>query len=78
MTQFHSNLSDESDQDASATETHIIIILEFILTKKMIDPFLTTVWDHTDGWTNQYRCEYYIYILSCIVLELYIIMDTEV
>ena len=32
------------------------IILQFILTKQMIAPFLTTMWDHMDSCENQYHC----------------------
>ena len=62
MTQFHSSLSDESDQDAITTATHLCIIIQFILTKVMITSLLTTVWDHMDG------CVSSIYLLSCIDL----------
>ena len=40
----------------------------------MIAPFFTTMWDHTDGCTKQYRCESSIYLLSCIALEFSIII----
>ena len=56
MAQFHYHLSDESDQDASTTATHLCIILKFLLTEKMISPYLTTMWDHTDGCSKQYHC----------------------
>ena len=44
----------------------------------MIYPFLTTIFDHTDGFEKQYYCEYAIYLLSCLSLECYIIVDREV
>ena len=75
MTQFNSSLSDESDQDAITTATHLCIIIQFILTNKTIYPYLTTIWDHTDGCANQYRCEKDIYLLSCIALECSIIIE---
>ena len=68
MANFHSNLSDESDQDASTTETHLCIIIQFLLTKWMIYPLLTTMWDHTDGCANKYCCASAIYLISCLVL----------
>ena len=49
MSQLGSNLSEESDQDYSTTATHLLIIIQFILTKEMISPFLTKMWYHTDG-----------------------------
>ena len=30
------------------------------------------------GYGNQYHCEYYIYLLSCLVLEFIIIIDRKV
>ena len=68
MEQFHSRLSDESDQYASTTTTHLCIILQFFLTRQMISPFLITIWYHTDGCANKYRCESDIYLLSCLAL----------
>ena len=69
MAKFHYNLFDESDHHASTTATHICILIQFILTKKWIAPLFTTIWDHTDGCTNQYCCASAIYLLSCIDLE---------
>ena len=48
--------------------THIFIIIQFILTKQTIYPLLTTIWYHTDDCTKQYRCESFIYLLSCLAL----------
>ena len=72
MAQFHSCLSDEIYQYASATMTHIRIIFQFIITKEKIFPFLTTMWYHMDGFTNQCRCSSAIYLLSFLYLECYI------
>ena len=49
MAQFCSCLSGENDQYASNTATRIRILHQFIITKQRISPYLTTVWDHTDG-----------------------------
>ena len=49
MAQFCSCLSGENDQYASNTATRIRILHRFIITKQRISPYLTTVWDHTDG-----------------------------
>ena len=78
MVNFNSLLSDEIDQDASTTVTHLCIILQFLLTKEMIYPYLTTIWDHTNGCANRYRCETAIYLLSCLALEFSIIIDRSV
>ena len=68
MSQFYSRLSDQSYQDARTTATHLGILLQFILTKKRTSPFLTTVWDHTNGCAKQYRCASGIYLRSFIAL----------
>ena len=68
MAQFYSRLSDESDQGDITTTTHTCIILKSVLTKRLIAPLLTTIWYHTDGCAEQYRCESAIYLLSCLAL----------
>ena len=78
IAQFHSHLSGVSYQDASTTATYLHIILQFFLTKEMINPFLTAMWDHMDGYVNQYCCASAIYILSCIALEFSVIIDISV
>ena len=61
--------------DAIATKTHLCILLQYILTKGTISPFLTTMWYHTDGIPKQYCCAPDIYLLSCIYLGFYSIID---
>ena len=78
MAPFNYHLSDVSDQDAITNVTHICIIPQFILTKQTLSPFLTTLWDHTDGCANHYCCASAIYLLSCIALEFSIIIDRTV
>ena len=68
MAQFNSHLSDESYQDASTIATHLCIILQFIITKGMIAPFLKTMWDHTYCCAKQDHCASAIYLLSCLDL----------
>ena len=74
MAQFHCHFSDESYQYAIITATHIRILLQFILTKQMISPLLTTMWYHTDGCENQYSCASFICLLLFLDLELSIII----
>ena len=78
LSQFHPHVSDESDQDARNTTLHIWIILWFIIYKGFISSLLATMWDHTDGCAKQYICSYDIYLLSCIYLECFIIIDRAV
>ena len=64
--QYH--LSDERDQDDITTTTHICILLQLIISKGFIASFSTTMWYHTDGCTNQYRCTSDICLILYIVL----------
>ena len=75
MAQFHSHLSDKSDQDASNTAIYLHIILQSLLTTLMIDPFLKTVWYHMNCYAKQYCCASDIYLLSYPVLEFSIVID---
>ena len=68
MTQFHSHLSSESDQDTSTTATYLCILLQYILAEKNIHTFLTTMQDYIDGCAKQYNFESAIYLLSCLDL----------
>ena len=78
MAQFHYILSNESDQYASTTETHICILLQFLFRTGMIAPFLTTMWYHTYGCAKHYRFAPAIYLLSCLDLEFHIVIDRSV
>ena len=40
MAQFHSYLADESDQDSRTTATHILIIIQLILSKRVDRPIV--------------------------------------
>ena len=49
MEQFHSHLSDGGDHDSSTTTAHISILIQFLHTKEISSPLLTTMCDKTDG-----------------------------
>ena len=72
MTQFHSRLSDESDQYASTTAMHLHIILHFLLSKGFIASLLTTMRDNTYVFIKQYSCASTIYLLSRLGLFIFI------
>ena len=71
MSQFHSLLSDKIDQDSSTNATYFSILHQFLLTKQVIAPFLTTMWKHTDGCAKQYCCVSAIYLISCLALNFF-------
>ena len=66
MSQFHYHLSDESDQNAITTATHIGIIPRSIFSKEFIASLLKTMCDHIDFCENNYHYGYDIYILYCL------------
>ena len=68
MAQYHSRLSDGSDQDDTTIETNLLILLQFLLSKGFIASFFATMWYHMDGFTNHYHCAYDVYLLSHIDL----------
>ena len=78
MAKFHYRLSNEIDQDYSTTATHLRILLRFLLSNLFIASIFTTMWHHTDCCTKHHRCEYAIYLLSCLTLEFCIIIDRAV
>ena len=56
MSQFHYNLSDESDKHASTNATHIGIIPRSISPKEFIASLLKTMCDHIDFYEKNYHC----------------------
>ena len=68
IAKFYSYLSDEIYQDAITNATHVCILLQYLLTKQIIYPFLTTIWDYMDGCAKQYCCALVIYLLSFLAL----------
>ena len=49
MAHFNSHLSDENDQDDITTATSLCIIICFLIYEGLINLFLETMWDNTDG-----------------------------
>ena len=75
MAQLKYRLSGKSDKDYSTTVTHLRILIKFLLEKGFISSLLTTMCYHMDGCAKQQRCAYDIYLLSCISLGIFIIID---
>ena len=53
---FHSFLSDDSKQDAATTTAHIKRLMSFLKNKHVLTTSLSTIWENTDGFAEQYRC----------------------
>ena len=78
MAKFNTHLSDESDQVSSTTATYLHVLLLLPLSILFIYSLLKTMWYQKYGCANKYHCASAIYLLSCISLEMLIIIDIEV
>ena len=62
---FHSNFSNDSIQDASTTNAHMMKMMgKLKLNNHDISGFI--VWESTDGCSKQYQCGSALYVLSSI------------
>ena len=57
-------LSDESKWDAATTKAHSKRLISFFKDKKILTTSLSTIWDNTDGFAEQYRCASELYLTS--------------
>ena len=44
----------------------------------MIRPSISTIWEHTDGCTKQYRCSKSLYLLSSLAVEYEVTIDRHI
>ena len=63
---FHSFLSDASKQDAATTTAHSKQLISLLKNKKVLTKSLSTIWENTDGFSEQYRCASALYLMSVI------------
>jgi hypothetical protein len=75
--QFHSHLSDMSKQDASSTHAHLICLLNKLCATGEIKAQgrKTTILDHSDGCSKQYRCGTALYLLSVLSSQFGVTVD---
>ena len=72
--QFHSQFSDDSIQDASTTNTHMMKMMDKLkLNNEEISGY--TIWESTDWCSKQYRFGSALYVLSYISFKYKIIID---
>ena len=72
---FHSFLSGNSKQDAATTTAHSKRLISFLENKKVLTTSLSTIWEHTDGCIEQYRCASAMYLISVMSQTYSIIID---
>ena len=52
---FHYCFSDDSKQYAATTSANIKHLIEMLKEKKLLTSTLSTIWENTDGFAEQYR-----------------------
>ena len=57
-------LSDNSKQGAATTTAHSNILISFLKDKQILTISLSTIWENTDGYSEQYRCASALYLMS--------------
>ena len=72
---FHSFLSDNSKQDAATTTAHSKRLISFLKNKQVLTTSLSTIWENTDGFAEQYRCASALYLMSVMSQTYSIIID---
>jgi hypothetical protein len=72
---FHSHLSDHSKQDAATTHAHMCVLLNKLKETGEVVPRTTTILDHSDGCSKQYRCGTAIYLLSVLSSQFGVTVD---
>ena len=61
---FHSFLSDDSKQDAATTAAHSKRLISLLKNKQVLTISLSTIWENTDGCSEQYICASALYLMS--------------
>jgi hypothetical protein len=72
---FHSHLSDHSKQDAATTHAHMCVLLSKLRDTGEVVTRTTTILDHLDGCSKQYRCGTAIYLLSVLSSQFGVTVD---
>ena len=72
---FHSFLSGDSKQDASTTTANIKRLISLLKEKNVLTTSLSTIWENTDGCTEQYRCASALDLMSVMSQCYSIIID---
>ena len=60
---FHSFLSDDIKKDDATKTTHSKLLMSLIKNKRVLTTSLSTIWENTDGCSDQYRCASALYLM---------------
>ena len=72
---FHSFLSNDSNQDAANTTTHIKRLISVLKDKKVLTKSLSKIWGNTYGCSKKYICAFALYLMSVMSQCYSIIID---
>ena len=59
-------LSDDSKKDAATTTAHRNLLIELFKNKNKLMSELSTIWENTDRFAEQYRCATALYLVSVL------------
>ena len=75
---FHSHMSEDSDQNAATTHIHMCKMLDCYIENYGALPENCTILDHTDGCTKQYRCGNALFYLTVLAHKFRITIDRAI
>eukprot|EP00957_Ditylum_brightwellii_P181441 13821092-Ditylum_brightwellii.AAC.1 len=75
---FHSVLSDESDQNAVTTTSHMLELIKLLIEKNMIRQNQSTIMEEIDGFAKQYGCATEFKLLSMLAMKYNIVIDRAI
>ena len=78
LAHFHLHMADKSNQDAASTHAHMQVLLNLLADQERIRCACSTIWEHTDGYTKQYRCAKALHLLSYLALQHGITIDRQI
>ena len=59
---FHSFLSDDSKKHSGTTTSHSNRLIALLKEKIILTTYLSTIWENTDGFSEQYICAFFTVI----------------
>ena len=71
-------MSDENEQDACDSHAHMFHLLKIFLESGILVSGISKLWEDTDGYANQYRCDLGIYLITVLSSSYGIIMYREI
>ena len=78
LAHFHLHMVDQRNQHTEATHAHMKVLLKLLARQKKIRSGCSTIWEHTDGCTKQYRCAKALHLLSYLATEFEITIDRQI